>query len=143
MIENLNSIEKPELIRMLEGLTNRLSDLETRVLLNKKQLSAPLTWVAPTYQNSWVNFGGGYENGAYAIDALGFVILRGVVKNGTVPAAMFTLPAGFRPAGDKVFPSIASDEETVLEVLSNGEVIIDYGPNTYVILEGIRFYADQ
>lgn len=54
------------------------------------------------FQNSWVNFDGAgpYTTGppvGFRKDLGGRVALRGLVKAGTVGAACFTLPAGYRP----------------------------------------------
>lgn len=54
-------------------------------------------WTAPTLANSWVDYGGGYETAGYRRDPGGIVRLKGVVKNGTAAATLFTLPVGYRP----------------------------------------------
>lgn len=63
------------------------------------------TWAAPTLTNAWVNFGGGYQTVRYTKVA-GIVHVQGAIKNGTIGAAAFTLPAGFRPAATLVFASV-------------------------------------
>jgi hypothetical protein len=50
----------------------------------------------PAFTNSWVNFDSVRPVGFYR--HLGRVYLTGVAKSGTVGAAIFTLPAGYRPA---------------------------------------------
>lgn len=52
-------------------------------------------WTAPTWQNSWAGIAGATPG--YFKDALGFVHLRGMMTGGTLNAALFTLPAGYRP----------------------------------------------
>ncbi len=41
---------------------------------------------------------------AFAKDSLGFVHLKGTIKGGTFYAAVFTLPAGYRPEQDLFLP---------------------------------------
>lgn len=53
-------------------------------------------WTAVTFQNSWVNFGSGYQAMEYR-KVGDMVQLRGLIKSGTVSTDMFTLPTGFRP----------------------------------------------
>jgi hypothetical protein len=59
-------------------------------------------WIAPAFQNGWNNYGGQFETAGYFKDPSGFVHLRGLVQGGTVSAAIFTLPAGYRPAQERI-----------------------------------------
>lgn len=66
------------------------------------------TWdpiIAPTLQNSWVNFGSDYQTVGYAKEGA-IVRARGMIKSGTVTSGtlLFALAAGFRPAGVMQFP---------------------------------------
>lgn len=57
-------------------------------------------WVTPTLLNGWTNFDPAEETdyrAAYMKDSLGFVHIRGTIKNGTNSSAAFTLPIGYRP----------------------------------------------
>jgi len=57
---------------------------------------APTVWTAVTFQNAWVNFGGGEQPMQYR--KIGDMVqLRGVIKSGALNTVAFTLPAGFRP----------------------------------------------
>lgn len=66
------------------------------------------TWHAMTFNNSWSNFGSTFVNGKYkkvaapdhSIMIVG-VLAPGVVTDGT---SVTTLPAGYRPAKDTIFP---------------------------------------
>jgi hypothetical protein len=59
-------------------------------------IGTPTAWTALTLQNSWVNFGGGYQVGQYRMVG-DIVYLRGVVCSGTAGQTIATLPAGYRP----------------------------------------------
>ena len=54
-------------------------------------------WTAVTFQNSWANYGAGYQGVEYR-KVGDMVQLRGVLNTaGTSATAAFTLPVGFRP----------------------------------------------
>lgn len=102
-------------------------------------LSLNNAWTTVTFQNSWVNYGGVFETTAYTKNSLGEVRLRGMVRSGTVNAAIFTLPVGFRPTLQKVFVVIANAAIGRVDVRTNGEVLLVTGSNAWVSLDGISF----
>lgn len=59
-------------------------------------------WTGVTFQNGWANFGGSEQNVQYRKNG-DVVEMRGVMKNGSLGAPAFTLPAGFRPPSDLGF----------------------------------------
>lgn len=65
-------------------------------------------WQDMSLAASWVNYAGGYETAQYMKDYMGFVHIKGFIKNGTAtPATVFcTLPAGYRPNGFSYYPVI-------------------------------------
>lgn len=91
------------------------------------------------FQNSWVNLGGAYEVARWNISKAGIVRLQGAVKNGTVNAAIFTLPVGCRPSGSVRFAVVLSNVFGYVDVTSAGEVILRAGSNAAVFLDGISF----
>lgn len=87
-------------------------------------------WTAPTLVNSWANYGGGNANAGYR--RVGdWVVVRGVVKDGTVPATIFTLPIGYRPDSTHIFASTGAAAYGTLSVESNGVVACVGGSNAY------------
>lgn len=101
-------------------------------------------FVVLEFLNSWVNYGGLYEDCGYCKDALGFVHIRGLLKSGVLGQPAFQLPIGFRPYGDLMFPSVQSTGSIVIGwvlVKPNGNVMVGGGGNTYATLDGIVFYA--
>lgn len=67
-------------------------------------VASATTWTAPTLTNSWVNYGGSESTAGYR--KIGDrVELRGLIKDGTLAAAAFTLPTGFRPPNNVHFPA--------------------------------------
>lgn len=93
----------------------------------------------PAFTNSWVNFDGGWEQAGFWRDPLGFIHLRGLIKNGTINQAAFTLPPGFRPPLGMVFPSVGNGAFGQVNVSADGAVIPAVGSNTYFSLSGVYF----
>lgn len=101
------------------------------------------TWTAPTLSGAWVNYGGAFSTAGYRKDSNGVVHLRGVVKSGTIGTAIFTLPAGYRPSMDMIFPVISNSTIGQINVTaSTGVVQCNIGNNASVTLDGITFYID-
>jgi hypothetical protein len=48
-------------------------------------------------QNGWVNYGTPYGPGRYRKLVSGLVIMDGLIQSGTIGAAAFTMPVGYRP----------------------------------------------
>lgn len=97
--------------------------------------------IAPTLLNSWVNYGGTYATAGYWKDAEGIVHLHGLVKSGTIGAAIFTLPAGYRPAADQQTAVVSNGVYGYCAVRSSGNVEASSGANTTFSLNGITFRA--
>ena len=121
-----------ERLRTWSDLTEEdIAGLDTRI----DTLETIEPWVAPTFTNSWVNFGGTRETAGYYKDR-DRVYLKGSIKNGTLSTAAFTLPSGYRPAADLVF---SRGTLGAVVIGSNGAVTIVYSANTDVPLDGIGF----
>lgn len=86
---------------------------------------APTAWTAVTFQNSWVNFGGGYQAMQYR-KVGDMVQLRGTIAAGTVTAVGFTLPVGFRPPANVQMPVRAGPTtgDSYLDIATTGSVTI-------------------
>jgi hypothetical protein len=102
-----------------------------------------IKWIEVTFLNSWVNYGQGYNGAGYCKDGMGFVHLRGLVKDGTIDTTVFTLPVGYRPSAHEL--NIVMTNYNVfgrLDVNNNGDVVA-FAPssNVWVSLDGITFYA--
>lgn len=104
------------------------------------------TWTAPTWAGSWGDVGGGWSVSGYLIDPLGFVRLRGLAKwTGAGPlTALFTLPAGYRPASQMQFPvRMGTGVLSYLLIATSG--VVSYGDGVLadaqagITLDGIAF----
>lgn len=89
------------------------------------QTSGDTGWIAVSggigFSNGWVNYGGGQVEAAYR-KFNGVVYLRGLIKNGTLAAVAFTLPAGFRPAADARFAVDSGSGHGMLYIQPTGAV---------------------
>jgi len=100
--------------------------------------TAAQSWTAvSTFKNSWVNSGSPYADAQYCKDAHGFVHIVGRIKDGTVTAAAFTLPTGYRPAENRSFACPSANAYGQLTVQSDGDVIPAVGNNS-----GFNIVAD-
>lgn len=107
------------------------------------------TWLTPTLENFWVDYGvAGYSAAQYQ-KAGERVRMRGAVKDGTEPPAgdsvlLTTLPAGYRPPYNKSFladcRTPAGDVFVAsLEVKTDGRVVLYSAANGYLALDQIEF----
>lgn len=94
--------------------------------------------------NSWVYFGAPYNTPAYLKDTLGFVHLKGLIKNGSAfNAVMYTLPAGYRPVKNLYISTVSNNLFGVLEVKSTGEILCQVGSTAHVSWDNISFLAEN
>lgn len=94
----------------------------------------------PAFQNSWANFGGAHAVAGFYMQPDGWVRLKGLVKDGTNLATIFTLPVGYRPPINIPFTSISDGALCTVEVDTTGTVTkTSGGTNAYVSLAGISF----
>ena len=95
----------------------------------------------PAFLNSWVNYGAPFESAAFMKDSMGFVHLKGLVKNGTNLSQIFTLPVGYRPASSEIFVSNNTGAFGTIYVQSDGAVAPQVTGNGFYSLSGIIFKA--
>lgn len=83
-------------------------------------------WLAPTFQNSWVNVGAGTEPVQYFKDQNGVVFIKGQTVGGSSGTVVFTLPVGYRPQGIVRAIGVTSSGPAIMpvEIATNGEVSI-------------------
>jgi len=107
----------------------------------------------PAFENGWLNATGAYETGAFGIDGLGFVHLKGLLNDSSYSsyAIIFYLPEGYRPERTLLFDVYApsgSDDSGSLLVYNDGSIALD-DPGTApyssaaVSLDGVIFFTEQ
>ena len=97
---------------------------------------------APAYQGSWGAAGGGDESVSFYKDPWGVVHIQGNARiSNPTTGTIFTLPAGYRPAGTIYFAAYGHyGGAALIQILSDGEVKLDVS-NDYVGLSNITFRA--
>lgn len=138
-----NKITANKLNQNFEGLADG-SEIEAGAI-KADHISDQEDWIVPTLLNSWVEYGSVYHGPAYMKDHLGFVHLRGLLKNGSsATAAMFTLPEGYRPAERLMFNQRSSTGSARVDIEADGTVLPGTGASTsYTSISGIYFKAEQ
>ena len=108
------------------GTTNPGSTLDVNGNLNVSGSIGVESWISPSFQNGWVNYGGSYEPAGYYKDKFGVVYIKGLVKNGTLSSSIFTLPVGYRPNYIRHLPALTSTSlitTCILYIYPDGGVI--------------------
>lgn len=96
-------------------------------------------WKIPTLLNGWVNYGSGYADVGY-YKHNGRVYLRGLLRSGTIDAAIFTLEEGYRPNGQLILGAVTVNGTFArLDVKPNGDVWAANGSNAYYSISGASF----
>lgn len=111
--------------------------------LSSKPTIYPLTLSA-----NWSNWGTPFETASYWREANGCVHLTGLVKKSTAITAseiISTLPVGYRPSNQQLFPILAGASAiNRLDVTSTGTIYINTaiaGTGNWVSLSGISFMS--
>jgi len=99
----------------------------------------------PAFENSWTNYGAGYETAAFYKDPFGRVHLKGMIKSGTNNTAAFTLPVGYRPAAYLMFSQMSSGPVDCATIIQGDGVVRPNSTSsgTWNTLDGISFRAEQ
>lgn len=111
-------------------------------------IAIPL-WYVPTLQSNWKVFdsttpgNGGYSTPAYTKTAADVVVLKGVIKDGStaLDAPIMTLPVGYRPSHRLIFQTDSSGQASRVDVMPNGDVLVNRVSSGWLVLDGIRFVS--
>ncbi|MFZ4707895.1 MAG: hypothetical protein ACOYMF_17980 [Bacteroidales bacterium] len=94
----------------------------------------------PDFQNGWYYAGSGFATVAFMKETLNDIVLKGYARNVSPDhGAIFTLPAGYRPAEVMVFTSVTQYGSVTIYIQTNGDVYSMSDTVGYVVLDGIRF----
>lgn len=114
---------------------------ELRRLDNDKANKAQEAWIAPTLLNGWVAYDAD-RTPKYMKDEMGFVHLKGALKNGTSAMTFFTLPTGYKPLSPLYFAIVSNFTSAAVGVNTGGNVTPTTGSNASIYLDGITFKAE-
>jgi hypothetical protein len=117
------------------------SSLQSRADHTHKYTHPDSGWLTPTLLNNWVVYDATFSNAAMYRKVGGIVYLRGLLKNGTAGAVMFTLPVGYRPGIRMLFIVDGTGGFGRIDVASNGDVIHTSGATGYFQIS-VSFVAD-
>jgi hypothetical protein len=106
---------------------------------------------APTFQNSWANFGGVFPPAQFRKLSDGMVVIEGLVTGGADGTVVFTLPVGYRPVKQVRFAQSGQDGVIAVAVDPTGNVLVfgngDTGSPTIVTGHfayiNCSFFAEQ
>ncbi|HWO58540.1 MAG TPA: hypothetical protein VNO31_00670 [Umezawaea sp.] len=98
------------------------------------------TWHPATLQNSWANYGTPFNPAAYTLMDDGWVRLRGLVRNGGLDKAIFTLPVGYRPVAQWLLP-VSTNPDTIgrIDIRTDGQVMATTGNAGWLSLDSLTF----
>lgn len=89
-------------------------------------------WTPVTFQNAWLDLGGGYQTCQYR--KIGDIVyLRGVAKSGSSGTVAFTLPVGYRPPLALEIASMGATVFARFAVNPDGTVIFYGSPNFWLV----------
>lgn len=128
---------------VISALVRKLADAETllSVVANTYARRAQGPWLAPTFINAWVNYGGSDATAAYYKDDFGLVHIRGRIKSGTIGQTAFVLPAGYRPDQPLRLAVDSNGAHGVITIGTDGTVTPSVGTNTDVSINVRPFRA--
>ena len=95
----------------------------------------------PGFSNSWAWWGAGHTTPAFRKHPSGLVEIKGLLAGGTINAAAFTLPAGYRPAVARIFAAVTDTGLGRLDINSIGTVVPVSGGTSFFSIN-CSFYGD-
>ena len=108
------------------------------------------SWSTPTLLNDWVSYGAPASIEGYYKDQFNKVLLKGVIKNGTVNIddtgdtnVILILPLGYRPSERIYFAATSNNDFGYVRVDPDGKIRAKAGSNTWFSLSNIIFKAEQ
>ena len=120
------------------------TDISQAVSDNVDAVDSPEDWIDVTsFENGWSNYNEStHAKAAYYKDGSGRVHLKGLVKDGSIGAVIFTLPEGYRPEITRIYATIANSALARANVKADGSVEAASPSITgWFSLDGISFRA--
>jgi Tfp pilus assembly protein PilE len=96
-------------------------------------------WATPVLRNNWSDFGSGFSTAGYTKTSNGLVVMKGLIKGGTVGQPVATLPVGYRPSQNYRFEGVSNSASALIDIYINGDVYFSLGNSAWASLDNIRF----
>ena len=108
-------------------------------------------WYVPALLGNWQVFDstppgtGGYSTPAYTKTSADVVVLKGVIKDGNtaLDSVIMKLPVGYRPTHRLVFQTDSAGQPSRVDVMPNGDVLVNRASSGWLVLDGIRFVSSS
>lgn len=102
-------------------------------------------WTDLAYTGGFEDYSGLWDGMQYRKDSQGIVHMRGLIKRTSGTGNIGVLPAGYRPAEQRIFAVLTSGEvEGRIDIASNGTIIpVSLSNTAWITLYGITFKAEQ
>lgn len=138
----MGKVNRPDnLFRNINNIEQRLSRIERHMFIETWHEVG--TGVEPSFLNNWVNWGGNNVTLGFLKDPMGFVHIKGLIKNGTINTAVFLLPVNYRPVKYEEFVCNTSSGLGAIGVDEDGSVLAWVSTNASVTIGGITFKAAE
>lgn len=128
-------------------LTKPLLITDESALFLEASVTVPTDWTTiadASMTNSWVTFDASTNQPVqYRKTVDGMVELIGVIKNGVVGSACFTLPSGYRPSLLMNFSAASNGAFGIAQIANTGVVTPAVGSNVYFDFGLVRFPASD
>jgi hypothetical protein len=121
----------------IEAYAERINGMLAVHNASGQYLVATDAWHALTLSGTWANVGSGSDAAAYALDLLGWVVVKGFVTSGGA-TTIAVLPSGYRPSQIKRFATTALGAFGTLVVDTSGNITLPVGSFTNVSIN-MRF----
>lgn len=134
-------------LQIVNDNADKVNELITADRAQINDLVTQGDWIEPTLLSNWTNFGPGTDPVSYMKDSLGFVHLRGVMKNGSIgpSSPAFYLPEGYRPTGYLMLSATSNGSSQVLTQVdisnTTGKFQVVVGGNIICCIDNIIFKA--
>ncbi|QDH19550.1 hypothetical protein [Saccharibacillus brassicae] len=138
--DSLSESEKAQLVDLIRNAGDtaaRVSVLEAK----KAEKDTP-AWITPTLLNGWIQYNDGFSNLVYFKNALGQVIVRGLIRNGT-QATVCKLPKGYRPSSTLIFPALYGGTSGRADIYADGSIVSQQDDGINWLSIQMTFQAEQ
>lgn len=114
------------------------------VILGKlpSNTAAGARWIAPTFENGWVNYDAFWSQAGYTKSSDGIVQLRGLVRSGSLGTTIFTLPPGYRIQWPSHSVTTSSNGWADVNIFPDGRISHRGNANGWFSLDNLNFPAD-